>query len=80
MMIEDLSHAAYELWWREHGGTSKGYSAATHMENKMSAASRIRLPEGTTVEGAYDYFRARFSPLFAAEAYRRWLAARAKSA
>lgn len=78
-MADDLSHEAYERWWVANGGQLKSHTPATLMESKLSSAAKHKFPSGTTVEEAYDFFRAQFrSPLFAAEAYRRWLAARAK--
>lgn len=73
---DDLSHEAYEAWWRENRHPGDSYSLADHVEKHMSIAgegSYCWLREHRTLFGVYDFLRCRYGPLLAAEAFRRWL-------
>src|SRR5262245_33653 len=74
---EDLSHEAYVAWWRDNGGEGEGYSMAHHAENHMTRLTRAGAFRGLTPVQVYDRLLCRYSPLLAAEGFRRWLAAHA---
>lgn len=73
-----LSHEAYLAWWRANGGAGDGHTLAHHFEAHLRRFDRPAALCRLSIVEAFDWFFARYSPLLAAEAFRRWLRARAK--
>ncbi|WP_395646029.1 hypothetical protein [Terricaulis sp.] len=75
---EAVSHEAYLAWWRENGGESEDYNEAHHVERHMRALGTHGMFPGRSPAQVFDLLQSRYSPLLAAEGFRRWLAAHAE--
>jgi len=75
---EDLSHEAYLAWWRAHGGESEDYTEAHHFQHTLRLMDDPRALPGRSIVEVFDLLWSRWKGPLAAEAFRRWLAARAE--